>query len=270
MHRILRTGLVALAVVVPLRSAWAQPDSNYVPPKGGYDTPGSFVKPLEGVGETYERTLGTPLTNMYQRQVRLKALGLENLSRLSALKQDVNKGVDAEQKRQQASGDGKGGLLGGLLSKVNPLLSKEVERQQEVAKDEVVVRVVEAGSPVDTSSAAIADVMSAPNQVTGSFFGAKINNKVRVVVTTSDFKPRVLLMRHRQKGMAANIMGDPNPEFSVVASYEVEEEGDDKATVTFDRSKESTDGSTGLFILVTSVDGKATTGKYKIRWAPQS
>lgn len=262
--------LFVLLSLVAATTASAQPDPAYVPPKGGYDTPGSFIKRLEGVGETYERSLGAPATNMYQRTARFKALGLENLSRLSALKQQVDQGADAERKRQEASSDGKGGLLGGLLNKVNPLLSREVDRQKEVAKDEVLVRVVEAGSPADTAAAALADVIGVPDQVTGSFFGAKINNKVRVIVTADEFKPRVLLMRHRQKGMVANIMGDPAPEFSVVASYEVEEEGQDKAVVTFDRSKDAADGSVGLFILVTSVDGKATGGKYKIRWAPQS
>ena len=155
-------------------------------------------------------------------------------------------GSASQQRRQAESSDGKGGLLGGLLSRVNPLLSKEVERQQEVAKDNFVVRLIEAGSSADTAAAATVDMMLPPNQVTGSFLGVKINNKVRVAVSSDDFKPRVLIVRHRPKSGFTPLQGDATPEFSVVANVELASEDQQKAIATFDRSKESADGSVNL------------------------
>lgn len=107
----------------------AQPDPAYVPPKGAYDNPASFFRPLKAVGETYEHSLGAPLTNGYQRQVRLKLIGLENLSRLTTLKENIQQSDDAQQKRAASSSDGQGGLLGGLMGKLNPLMAKEAVRQ---------------------------------------------------------------------------------------------------------------------------------------------
>lgn len=250
-------------------AARAQPDPSYVPPKGGYDTPGATIKVLGAVGETYERTLGDPQTNAYQRPIRLKLLGLENLSRLTALKAQVNKADDAEQKRQAAASDGKGGLLGGLMNRLNPLVSQEVDRQKEQAKDDLAVQLIEAGSPADTPTAAVVDIVGPPDQVTGSFFGAKINNKVRVAVTADDFNPRVLILRYRPKGAMTPLQGDPAPSFSVVANVDTEGDGVNKVIATYDRSTASTDGSQGLYIAVTSEDGKAVKGKYKIRYYPQ-
>lgn len=249
--------------------AQAQPDPSYVPPKGGYDTPGATIKVLGAVGETYERTLGEPQTNAYQRPMRLKLLGLEKLSRLTALKAQVNKADNAEQKRQAASSDGKGGLLGGLMSRLNPLVAQEVDRQKEEAKDDLVVQLVEGGSPADTATAAVVDVVGPPDQVTGSFFGAKINNKVRVAVIADDFKPRIFILRYRPSGAMTPLQGDPAPSFSVVANVDTEGDGATKLTATYDRSTVSTDGSRGLYIAVTSEDGKAVGGKYKIRYYPQ-
>jgi len=262
------------AAVFVLTIAWggavlAQPDPSYVPPKGGYDTPGATIKVLGAVGETFERTLGEPQSNAYQRPMRLKMLGLENLSRLTALKAQVNQADDAEQKRQAASSDGKGGLLGGIMGKLNPLMAKEVDRQKEVAKDDLVLQLVEAGSPADTSTAAVVDIVGPPDQVTGSFLGAKINNKVRVAVTAEDFNPRVLILRYRPKGTMTPLQGDPTPSFSVVANVDTEGDGANKVIATYDRSTVSTDGSRGLYIAITSDDGKAVTGKYKIRYYPQ-
>lgn len=260
----------ALALALPLASAQ---DSAYVPPKGAYDNPASFFRPLKSVGESYEYNLAVPVTNGYSRQVRLKVIGLEDINRLTTLKEAVKQGDDAERARveaQQAKSPGStGGQLGALLGQLNPLMAKEVERQKEVAKDDLVIKIVEAGSPEDTPTAAIAEVLLPPGQVTGSFFGAKINNKVRVAVTSDDFSPRVLIVLHRSKG----ILGAPaerTPEFSVVASAEVEMEGANKVIVTYDRSIKPPAGHDGTpVIVVTSADGKAVAGSYKVRWYPQ-
>jgi hypothetical protein len=260
---------VAVATLTCAGAALAQPDPNYVAPKGGYDTPGQIIKVLGAVGETYERKLGEPQTSVYQRSIRLKMIGLENLSRLSALKAQVNQADDKEQKRQAASSDGKGGLLGGLMSAINPMLAKEVDRQKDDAKDELVVQVVEAGSPADTANAAVVDIVGPPDQVTGSFFGAKINNKVRVKVTADDFNPRVLILRYKPKGAMTPLQGDPTPSFNVVANVDTEGNGANEVTATYDRTTVTTDGSRGLYIAVTSEDGKAVSGKYKIRYYPQ-
>jgi hypothetical protein len=53
----------------------AQSDPAYVPPKAGYDTPDTFAYKFDAVGETCECSLGTPISNAYRRQVRLKAQG---------------------------------------------------------------------------------------------------------------------------------------------------------------------------------------------------
>ena len=90
----------ALALALPLASAQ---DAAYVPPKGAYDNPASFFRPLKAVGETYEHTLGAPQTNGYQRQVRLKLIGMENLSRLTTLKETIQQSDDAQQKRAASS-----------------------------------------------------------------------------------------------------------------------------------------------------------------------
>jgi hypothetical protein len=264
--------LAALAATVSMAgAALAQPDPNYVPPKGGYDVPVSFIKPLAAAGETYERTLGEPQTNGYQRQARLKVLGLENLSRLTALQETIKQGDEAERKRvqdQQAEKPGStGGQLGALLGKLNPLMSKEVERQKEVAADQLVIKLVEAGSPADTARAAIADVYNPPGGVGGSIFGVKINNNVRVDVTSDDFKPRVLIVRHKPKSTFSGPMDDAIPEFSVMTQGEIGVEGTNRATATYDVSTKSTDGSRGTpVIVVTSDDGKAVSGKYTIRY----
>jgi hypothetical protein len=263
----MRSTLVACVFALTLPLAAAQ-DGTYVPPKGGYDTPGSFLKPLDGVGESIERTLGAPMSNMYMRQVRLKVLGLENLSRLTSLQASIDKDAQAETKKQAETPARATGLLGSLLGQANSLMGKEVERQKEVAKDDLVLRLIEAGSPADTPSAALVDMMMVPNQVTGSIFGAKINKDVRVSVSADDFKPRVLIVRYRPKGAMTPLQADMTPEFAVVASRDVEAD-DVKATVVYDRSRESADGSVGVYLVVTSADGKATGGKYKIRFAPQ-
>jgi hypothetical protein len=269
----LRGTFAALCLLTCAASATAQ-DLPYVPPKGTYDTPASFFRPLKSVGETYEYNLTTPVTNGYQRQVRLKVIGLENVSRLTALKDTVKQGDDAERARveaQQAGNPGStGGQLGALLGKLNPLMAKEVDRQKEVAKDDLVIKIVEAGSPDDTPTAALAEVLLPPGQVTGSFFGAKINNKVRVAVTSDDFSPRVLIVLHRPKGMFSVAASERTPEFSVVASAEVEMEGANKVIVTYDRSIKPAAGNDGTpVIVVTSADGKAVAGSYKVRWYPQ-
>lgn len=269
MNRSVHTSLLACALLAAQPAALAQADGAYVPPKGGYDTPGSFIKPLAAVGETYERTLGTALTNVYQRQVRLKVLGLEDMSRLSTLKQQIDQGADAEAQRQAAAPARKTSLLGSLFNQANAAMSQEVERQKEVAKDELVLRLVEGGSPADAPSAVLVDMMQVPDQVTGSFLGAKINKDVRVSVVSDDFKPRLMVVRYRPKGAMTPLQGDASPEFSVVAASE--QEGDDalKIFATFDRSKASLEGRSILYIVVTSADGKATEGKYKIRYYPQ-
>jgi hypothetical protein len=270
MRRCLRASLFALACLAPLHAAVAQTDPAYVPPKGAYDNPASFFRPLKAVGETYEHILGAPQTNGYQRQVRLKLIGLENLSRLTTLKEDIQQSDDAQHKRAANSSDGQGGLLGGLMGKLNPLMAKEVDRQKEVAKDDLVVKVVEAGGPDDTAGAAFADVLIPPGQIGGSIFGVKINNKVRVAVTSDDFKPRVLIVLHRPKSLFSGPADDRTPEFAVVASAEVEMEGANKVIVTYDSSVKPADGSRGTpTIVVTSNDGKAVTGGYKVRYYPQ-
>jgi hypothetical protein len=261
----------ALALGVPLAAAQ---DLAYVPPKGTYDTPASFFRPLKAVGETYEYNLTTPVTNGYQRQVRLKVIGLENVNRLTTLKDSVKQGDDAERARvqaQQASNPGStGGQLGALLGKLNPLMAKEVDRQKEVAKDDLVIKIVEAGSPDDTPTAAMAEVLIPPGQIGGSIFGVKVNNKVRVAVTSDDFSPRVLIVLHRPKSLFAGPADDRTPEFSVVASAEVEMEGANKVIVTYDSSVKPADGSRGTpAIVVTSADGKAVAGSYKVRYYPQ-
>lgn len=183
---------VALALGVLLAAAQ---DLAYVPPKGTYDTPASFFRPLKAVGETYEYNLTAPVTNGYQRQMRLKVIGLENVNRLTTLKDSVKQGDDAERARveaQQAKNPGStGGQLGALLGKLNPLMAKEVDRQKEVAKDDLVIKIVETGSPDDTPTAAIAEVRVPPGQIGGSIFGVKVNNKVRVAVTSDErrFQP---------------------------------------------------------------------------------
>jgi hypothetical protein len=261
----------ALALALPLASAQ---DTAYVPPKGAYDTPASFFRPLKSVGETYEYNLSAPVTNGYQRQVRLKVIGLENVNRLTTLKDAVKQGDDAERARveaQQAKNPGStGGQLGAIFGKLNPLMAKEVDRQKEVAKDDLVIKIVEAGSPDDTPTAAIAEVLIPPGQIGGSIFGVKVNNKVRVAVTSDDFSPRVLIVLHRPKGMFSGPADDRAPEFSVVASAEVEMEGANKVIVTYDSSVKPADGSRGTpAIVVTSNDGKAVAGSYKVRYYPQ-
>lgn len=263
----MRTTLAAcvLALITPLATAQ---DAAYVPPKGGYDTPGSFIKPLAAVGETYERTLGAPLPNVYQRQVRLKALGLEDMSRLATLKAQIDQSADAEARKQAETPARKTSLLGSLLNQANAAMSQEVDRQKEVAKDELVLRLVEGGSPADTPTAVVVDVMQVPDQITGSFLGAKINKDVRVTVSSEAFKPRLMLVRYRPKGAMTPLQGDAAPEFAVIAQGEAE--GDDtKATATFDRGKLSLEGRSIIYIVVTSADGKATAGPYKIRYYPQ-
>ncbi len=269
MIHVVRLACSSLCLLLASWSVAAQPDPSYVPPKGGYDTPGSFLKPLDAVDETLERELGAPLTNAYQRQVRLKVLGLEEVNRLSALKQSVDQGKLAEQKRQEEVPERRNSLLGGLLGQANALMGKEVARQKEEAQDDLAIRLVEAGSPSDTDRAALVDMMSVPNQVTGSIFGAKVNKDVRVSVSSDDFLPRVLIVRYRPKGMMTPLQGDAAPEFSVVASGEQDGPEQKKAFAVFDRSKASADGSVGVYIVVTSADGKATAGKYKIRYYPQ-
>jgi hypothetical protein len=262
----------ALALALPLATAQ---DSAYVPPKGAYDNPASFFRPLKEVGETYEYNLAEPVTNGYQRRVRLKVIGLENVNRLTTLKDAVKQGDDAERARVEAqkaqNPASTGGQLGAILGKLNPLMAKEVDRQREVAKDDLVVKVVEAGSPDDTPTAAVAEVLMPPGQVTGSFFGAKINNKMRVAVTSDDFSPRVMIVLYRNtKGLLSGAASDRTPEFSVVSSAEVEMEGQNKVIVTYDRSIKPADGSGGTpVIVVTSADGKAVTGSYKVRYYPQ-
>lgn len=260
--------LAALAsLALSLAPVQAQ-DLPYTPPKGGYDTPGSFLKPLDGVGQAYERNLGAPMSNMYQRQVRLKVLGLEQLSRLSSLQGAVDKDAQAEEKKQAESPARANSLLGGLLRQANSMMGKEVERRKEAAQDDLSVRLIEAGSPADRPEASWVDMMMVPNQVTGSFFGAKINKDVAVSVTSDDFKPRVLIVRYRPKGAMTPLQADMAPEFSVVASREMEAD-DTKVKVVYDRSRASPDGSVGVYIVVTSVDGKAQGGRYTIRFAPQ-
>jgi hypothetical protein len=262
----------ALALALPLASAQ---DGAYVPPKGAYDNPASFFRPLKSVGETYEYNLAAPVTNGYSRQVRLKVIGLENVSRLTTLKDAVKQGDDAERARveaQKANNPGStGGQLGALLGKLNPLMAKEVDRQKEVAKDDLVIKIVEAGSPDDTPTAALAEVLIPPGQIGGSIFGVKINNKVRVAVTSDDFSPRALIVLYRNtKGLLSGAASDRTPEFSVVASAEVEMEGANKVIVTYDSSIKPADGSSGTpVIVVTSADGKAVAGSYKVRYYPQ-
>jgi hypothetical protein len=269
----MRPTLAACALALALPLAAAQ-DAAYVPPKGTYDTPASFFRPLKSVGETYEYNLAVPVTNGYQRQVRLKVIGLENVNRLTALKETVKQGDDAERARveaQQAKNpESTGGQLGAILGKLNPLMAKEVDRQKEVAKDDLVIKIVEAGSPDDTPTAAVAEVLTPPGQIGGSIFGVKINNKVRVAVTSDDFSPRVLIVLHRPKSMFSGPADDRTPEFSVVASAEVEMEGANKVIVTYDSSIKPADGSRGTpAIVVTSADGKAVAGSYKVRYYPQ-
>jgi hypothetical protein len=269
----MRQTLATCALALALASAGAQ-DIAYVPPKGAYDNPASFFRPLKSVGETYEYNLATPVTNGYSRQVRLKVLGLENASRLTALKDTVQQGDDAERARvaaQQAEKPGStGGALGALMGKLNPLMSREVDRQKEVAKDDLVIKIVEAGSPDDTPTAAMAEVLIPPGQIGGSIFGVKINNKVRVAVTSDDFNPRVLIVLHKPRSLFSGPADDRTPEFSVVSSAEVEMEGQTKVIVTYDSSIKPADGSRGTpVIVVTSADGKAVSGSYKVRYYPQ-
>ncbi|MDP1692539.1 MAG: hypothetical protein Q8L49_11425 [Burkholderiaceae bacterium] len=252
----------------------AQPDTPYLPPRGTYDVLFSVIKHLPSAGESFERTLGAAQLTGYQRPIRIKAMGLENLSRLTSLLGDVKELDDDEKKRiadQQAAKPGStGGQLGALMSQLTPLLGREVERQKEVAKDALIVKLVEAGSPADAPGSVIVDVINPPAQVTGSIFGVKLNNKVRVTVTSDDFRPRVLLMLHRPKSMFSGGADDPTPEFSVVSNMELDAEGNTKVTVTYDRSVKGPEGTRGgPVIMVTSEDGKAVSGKYTIRYAQQ-
>lgn len=247
-------------------AAVAQQDPAYVAPKGGYDTPGSFIKPLAAVGETFERTLGAPLTNVYQRQVRLKVIGLEQLNQMAAAAQA--KPDEPPPKPADAEGSKPGGLLGSLLGGRALRIGAE-DRAREEAKDTLVLRVVEAGSPADTPAAAMADIVMVPDQIHGSILGVKTGNKIRVAVVAEDFNPRVLIVRHKQKGMMSPLQGDAAPEFAVVANVDSEGMGSGKVIATYDRTIKSTDRSTGHFIIVTSEDGKAVSGKYTIRYYPQ-
>lgn len=273
-HRPFRALCAIAAALSCVGSAMAQSDAPYLPPRGTYDNLWSIVKPLPSAGESFERTLGATQMTGYSRPIRIKAIGLESLSRLTALMGDVKELDDDEKKRiadQQAAAPGsKGGQLGALMSQLTPLLGREVERQKEVAKDALTVKLVEAGSPADAPGSAIVDVINPPAQVTGSIFGVKLNNKVRVTVTSEDFKPRVLLALYRPKGMFSGGADDPTPEFSVVANMELDMEGTTKVTVTYDRSVKGPEGTRGgPLIIVTSDDGKAVSGKYTIRYAQQ-
>ena len=255
--------LVAGLVCAP---AWAQPSASYVSPKGGYDTPATFFIKLDEVGKTYAQVLGAPRSNAYQRSVSLKLLGLGDVIRLTALQKATapQPTSDAEAKPKQEES---GGLFGSL-AKLKSLVSKEAERTKEAVQDDLQVQLTEAGSPLDQADAAVVDYIEPPNQVTGSFFGAKINNKTKVTVISDDFQPRVLLLRWIPKGLMATLPGDPAPTFKVVASGEVLEEGADRVTVRFDRSEKSKDGEVAnIAIAVTSVDGKAPGGKYSIRFS---
>jgi hypothetical protein len=265
--RRLRALCVAMVTLSCTVAAFAQQDATYVAPKGGYDTPGSFIKPLAAVGETYERTLGAPLTNVYQRQVRLKVIGLEQLNQMAAAT-DTRKDEPPPPKPAEAEGGKPGGLLGSLLGGRSLRMGSE-DRAREDAKDSLVLRVVEAGSPADTPAAAMADIVMVPDQMHGSILGVKVGNKMRVAVVAEDFNPRVLIVRHKQKGMMSPLQGDAAPEFAVVANVDSEGMGSSKVIATYDRTIKSTDRSTGHFIIVTSEDGKAVSGKYSIRYYPQ-
>lgn len=258
----LAAALLAASLATPLLAqapAWEAP-------KGGYDTPATFATRIEDAGTVYSRTLGEARKNVYGRQVTLKVAGLAELQRLTALKGSIDQGAAKEEERQAKSADGQGGQLGSLLSKLNPLMSKEVDRQKEEAKDELTVSLLEAGSPQDQPGTAVADLINPPNQVTGSFLGAKINDKVKVLVTSTEFKPKVLIVRYLPKGSFTPLQADARPSFSVVASSDADGDTGDRALATFSRSTKSTDGGRDIAIIVTSDDGRAASGQYQIKY----
>lgn len=236
-------------------------DVAWVPPKGGYDTPGSFIKTLGNVGETYERTLGALQTNVYQRQVRFKLRGLEKLAALTSGEAASAPAPAPAVEESKPSGGLFGSLFGGR--------KRDKDAAAESSKDTVLLRLLEAGSPADGPGAVLADVMLPPDQIHGSILGVKVGNKMRVTVDSADFTPRVLIARYKPAGLMSPIQGNAEPDLVVVASTETEGMGTSKVTATYDRTINATDGSTGFFIIVTSEDGKATGGKYTIRYAPQ-
>lgn len=271
--------LVRLGTWLALAAALAGPalaqDVPWEPPKGGYDRPFGFFKKLEKVGEEVEMDLGSFQTNAYKRQVRLTVLGLEELNKLSQLRAALTPAVRASEAAAPASAPasdagtaaGASGGGGGLFGRLLGAARRDVGRAEDAAKDNLVVTVVESGSPHDRPGSAIADVLVRPGHVTGSVFGAKVNNKVRITVTAVDFKPRVFVMRYRQKGMFDNGTGSETPEYLVVSSTEIRDEGETSASVAFDMSSKAPEGTLGdILIAVTSADGKTKSGKYKIRY----
>ncbi len=254
--------LLAASFAVPL---FAQTPA-WEAPKGGYDTPATFATRIEDAGTVYTRVLGEARKNVYGRQVTLKVAGLAELQRLTALKGSIDKGAAKEEERQAKSADGQGGQLGSLLSKLNPLMAKEVDRQKEEAQDELTVSLLEAGSPQDQPGTAVADLINPPNQVTGSFLGAKVNDKVKVLVTSTEFKPKVLIVRYLPKGSFTPMQADARPSFSVVASSDAEGDAGGRALATFSRSTKSADGGRDIAIIVTSDDGRAASGQYQIKY----
>jgi hypothetical protein len=225
------------------------------------------MKKIDSVGEAQEMQFGSYQTNAYKRQVRLKLLGLEELNKLTQLAAALRPDAAANPPAAAPAAEAPSGL-GGMLGRLMGAARRDVAVAKEEAKDNLGVTIVEGGGPHDKPGSAVADVLVQPSHVTGSVFGAKLNNKTRVTVTAEDFKPRLIFMRYKQKGMFDNGTDAEAPEYLVESSAAVEEEGDTKVTMAYDNSRKPPEGTIGnVLIVVTSADGKATSGRYRVRYS---
>jgi hypothetical protein len=131
--------------------------------------------------------------------------------------------------------------------------------------DGLALQIVEAGSPADKPGATVVDLHSLPNQVSGSIFGIKVNNQIKITVASQDFKPRVMIAHSAAAGLMSNPMMGASPVLTVGAENS-EGLGTNTVVLTYDRSKPVPRGASTC-IVVTSDDGKAVTGKYTLTYA---
>lgn len=255
---------LGLASVVPQARA-----EGYVPPTSSYDTPERVILPIDKGDEVHTHTLGEPRKNAWNRMVQTRLLGLDEVNRLTALQNASGKPQAEAAKSEDKASAAAGWVMGALFGSAGKAMA---ESKKEDLKDNLTVYLTETGSPDDKPGSAVADLYK-PNNISGSIFGAKVGNKLKVRVVSSDFQPKILIMRkYLSNGRWAAMFGSEStnskPAYKVSAEAGSDGSGSEKVIVTFDQSRESADPDTvkDIVFAVTSADGKATTGQYTIKF----
>jgi hypothetical protein len=205
-----------------------------------------------GRGETVKANLGDRLNHKMGSTVQLKVLGLEQARNLA----------DLENTASQTAQETTGGELGRLMGQLADVASE--------SRSELVLTVVIAGGDAEKGSGQIAHVYS-PQQAHGSILGFKVGNKMKATVTATDFKPKVLFVEKYDDRGALGKMGSPTtsaPKYRVVGETEGDGLIPGQASVIYAAGKTSADKNQrgGIFIMVTSEDGKGVTGNYTLKY----